>query len=88
MSDLISVLIPAYNAGEYLARCLDSVIGQTYRDLEIIVANDGSTDGTPAILEDYSARDPRIRVIDNHVNRGVMRTRITLIKLKLHFPEK
>lgn len=59
----VSVIIPVYNTEKYLARCLDSVIGQTERDLEIICVNDGSTDGSAAILARYAATDPRIRVI-------------------------
>ena len=48
----ISVLIPAYNVEKYIARCLDSVIAQTFSDIEIIIVNDGSTDGTAAIIDD------------------------------------
>lgn len=60
----VSVLIPCYNVERYLRQCLDSVVNQTLRDIEIICINDGSTDGTPAILGEYSARDSRILVID------------------------
>ena len=75
----ISVLIPAYNAEQYLPRCLDSVIGQSLEDIEIIVVNDGSIDGTKAILEDYASRDSRIKLIDHPENRGTLWTRITAI---------
>lgn len=71
---LISVLIPVYNTGEYLADCLDSVLGQSYANLEIIAVNDGSSDNSQAILEGYARRDPRVRVIDKP-NEGVMATR-------------
>ena len=57
----ISVLIPAYNVEKYIARCLDSVIGQTFPDIEIIIVNDGSTDGTASIIDEYATRDSRIR---------------------------
>jgi Glycosyltransferases involved in cell wall biogenesis len=57
---LISVIIPVYNVERYLARCLDSVIQNTYRNLEIICVDDGSTDGSPEILRDYAQRDARI----------------------------
>lgn len=59
----VSVIIPAYNTEKYLARCLDSVIGQTERDIEIICVNDGSTDGSATILSAYAAKDPRIRIV-------------------------
>ena len=59
----VSVLIPVYNTEAYLRRCLDSVMGQTLQDLEIICVNDGSTDGSADILREYQRKDPRIRVI-------------------------
>ena len=59
----VSVVIPAYNEERYLKECLDSVISQTYRNLEIICVDDGSTDKTPEILADYASADRRIRVI-------------------------
>ena len=60
----ISVIIPVYNIENYLERCLESVIMQTYNNLEIICINDGSTDGSLSILEDYAIRDDRIIIID------------------------
>lgn len=59
----ISVIIPVYNTEKYLCECLDSVINQTLEDIEIICVDDGSTDGSPKILEDYSRKDSRITVI-------------------------
>ena len=59
----ISIIIPVYNVEPYLRECLDSVVNQTFRDLEIICVNDGSTDGSPAILEEYAARDSRIQIV-------------------------
>lgn len=59
----VSIIIPVYNVEQYLRECLDSVVGQTLRDLEIICVDDGSTDGCPAILEEYAGRDPRFKVI-------------------------
>ena len=76
----ISVLIPAYNVGEFIGRCLDSVIGQSFRDIEIIVVEDGSTDGTPAVIEEYAARDPRIMVIRHPGNCGLLWARKTGIE--------
>lgn len=61
-SPLISVIVPVYNTEKYLRKCLDSICGQTYRNLEILCVNDGSPDGSADILEEYAARDARIRV--------------------------
>lgn len=59
----VSVIIPIYNVEKYLDKCLDSVIHQTYKELEIICVNDGSTDGSAQILTSYAARDKRIKVV-------------------------
>lgn len=74
----LSVVVPIYNVETYLAECLDSILNQTFADFELLCVNDGSTDGSLAILEAYSAQDPRVRVIDkpnagygNSVNRGI-----------------
>ena len=71
---LISVIIPVYNTAEYLPRCLDSVINNGYKNLEIICVNDGSTDSSPEILRRYEKNDSRIKVIDVP-NGGVSRAR-------------
>lgn len=60
----VSVLVPCYNVEKYIRQCLDSIVNQTLKDMEIICLNDGSTDGTLAILREYAARDSRIRIID------------------------
>lgn len=70
MNEKISVIIPCYNAEKYLEKCLDSVINQTYKNLEIICVNDGSTDNTLQILENYAQKDDRI-VIVNQNNAGL-----------------
>lgn len=59
----VSVIIPVYNVEPYLRECLDSVVGQTLKDIEILCVNDGSTDNSGAILAEYAARDERITVI-------------------------
>ena len=60
---LVSVIVPVYKVEPYLRRCLDSIVGQTYKNLEIILVDDGSPDGCPAICDEYAAKDPRVVVI-------------------------
>lgn len=71
---LVSVIIPAYNIEKYIGRCLDSVLSQIYENLEIIIVDDGSSDGTGKILDDYEKRDSRIKVIHKE-NGGVSSAR-------------
>lgn len=63
MNDVISVIVPVYNVARYLPQCLDSILGQDHRALEVIVIDDGSTDGSGAICDEYARRDSRVRVI-------------------------
>ncbi len=63
MKEKISVIVPVYNVEEYLPRCLDSLINQTYKDIKIICIDDGSTDGSAKILEEYEKKDKRITVV-------------------------
>lgn len=71
---LVSIIIPVYNTEKYLARCLDSVLAQTYPDIEVVCADDGSSDGGLAILESYAQADGRVRVLSLK-HRGVSATR-------------
>lgn len=73
--ELISVVVPAYNCAQWLPRCLDSILNQTYSNLEIVVVNDGSTDDTREVLEDYAIRDSRIIPI-HQKNMGEYATRL------------
>ena len=65
----ISVIVPVYNVSEYLAQCMDSIINQTFEDIEIICVNDGSTDDSLKILEEYREKDERIIIISQE-NQG------------------
>lgn len=70
----ISVIVPAYNMEKYIERCLDSLIGQTYHNLEIIVVDDGSNDQTGILCDRYAKKDPRILVVHQE-NQGVSQAR-------------
>lgn len=63
MQDLISVIVPVYKVEKYLKRCVDSILAQTYPCLEVILVDDGSPDGCPAICDEYAREDRRVRVI-------------------------
>ena len=72
--ELISVIVPVYNAEKYLQKCLDSILEQTYQNLEIIIINDGSTDNSGQICQEYEKQDDRIIYIEKE-NSGVSDTR-------------
>lgn len=73
----ISVLVPVYNVERYLGRCLDSILNQTFGDIEVVCVDDCSPDGSAAILADYASRDSRVRVITKEKNEGLMMARKT-----------
>lgn len=77
--DLISVIVPVYNVESYLKRCLDSIINQTYQNIEIILIDDGSTDNSGNLCEDYKKIDNRIKVV-HKTNGGLSDARNTGIK--------
>lgn len=72
--ELISVIVPIYNIKKYLQKCLESILGQTYKNLEIILVDDGSADGCYEICESYQQRDARIKVL-HKPNEGLVRAR-------------
>lgn len=80
MNDKISIIIPAYNVELYLEECLTSIINQTYTNLEIIVVDDGSTDGTAKIIEKFANKDKRISII-TEPNGGASMARNSGIQL-------
>ena len=63
MSEKISVIVPIYKTEQFLSKCIDSIINQTYKNLEIILVDDGSPDNCPKICDEYAKRDNRIKVI-------------------------
>ena len=67
---MISIIVPIYNVEKYLVPCVDSILDSTYRDFELILVDDGSTDGCPAICDQYAASDERIKVV-HKVNGGL-----------------
>ncbi len=77
---LISVVVPVYNVEKYLNKCLDSIIGQTYRNLEIILVDDGSTDDSGVICDIYREKDSRVRVV-HQKNQGLSGARNTGINM-------
>ena len=77
---LCSIIVPIYNVEALLPRCIDSLIGQQYQNIEIILVNDGSTDSSEAICREYLNRDSRIKLI-NKENGGLSSARNTGLKL-------
>ena len=77
---MISVIVPVYKAEAYLPRCLDSLAAQTYRELEILLIDDGSPDGSGAVCEGYAAGDSRFRVVHTE-NRGAFAARNTALDM-------
>ncbi len=75
----VSVVVPVYNVKDYLKKCVDSILAQTERDLELLLIDDGSTDGSSGLCEEFSKSDPRVRVIHQE-NKGLGGARNTGIK--------
>lgn len=76
-NDVVSIVVPVYNVECYLDRCLESIVNQTYPDIEIILVDDCSPDGSPALCDEWARRDPRIHVIHKPVNQGLGMARNT-----------
>lgn len=81
MNKKISIIVPAYNAEKFLAGTLDSILHQTYSQLEVIVVNDASTDGTTEIIDRYAAMDSRVRAVHKLKNEGVSCARNDALEL-------
>ena len=79
MTDKISIVIPAYNIAKALGPCLDSILAQTYTNIEVIIVNDGSKDETPSVMDRYAALDSRVKAIHKE-NGGVTSARLQGVK--------
>jgi glycosyltransferase involved in cell wall biosynthesis len=74
---LVSVIIPVYNTGEYIGRCLESLLNQTFKNLEVIVVNDATPDHAMTIVHEYASSDDRIKILEHQKNRGTGMARQT-----------
>jgi len=77
---LVSIILPVYNAQNHLARCIGSILNQTYKNIELIILNDGSKDHSLPVCEEFRAKDSRIVLVDKE-NSGVSDTRNLGLKL-------
>lgn len=71
---ILSVVIPVYNVENYLPQCIESILNQTFREIEIILVDDGSTDRSAAICDEYAEADPRVKVF-HQKNTGLVGAR-------------
>ena len=71
---VFSIIVPVYNTEKYLSKCIESIISQTFSDFELILVNDGSTDSSGNICDDYAKQDSRIKVLHSE-NKGVTHAR-------------
>ena len=83
MTPKISIIIPVYNTEIYLKECLDSIINQTFKDIEIIIVNDCSPDNSEAIILEYMSNDPRIKYVKHDKNKSLLQARITGAKIAI-----
>ena len=80
MNERITVVVPSYNCAQWLPRCIDSLLAQTYENLEIIVVDDGSSDNTPEVLADYTSRFPNVRSL-RKTNGGEYAARLSGVEI-------
>ena len=71
---MVSIIVPIYNVEKYLSKCIDSILAQTYNDIEVILVDDGSPDNCPKICDEYAQKDNRVIVI-HQKNAGVSAAR-------------
>lgn len=72
-TELISVIVPVYNVERYLRRCVDSILHQTYQDLEVLLVDDGSTDASRAICDEYAAQEERVTAVHQKTGDSLQR---------------
>lgn len=77
---MISIIIPIYNTAQSLKKCVNSVLSQTYKDIEVLLINDGSTDNSLTICREYEKKDSRVVVINKEQNEGVDKARLTALE--------
>ena len=77
----ISILVAVYNAEQYLRQCLNSLVSQTFQDIEIICVDDASTDSSLSILKEYAVKDNRVKVVHLHENAGIAKARNTGLRI-------
>lgn len=83
MKPLVSIIVPVFNAESSLSRCVNSILGQSFHDFELILVNDGSTDKSERLCDYYAKKDTRIRVFNNGINKGVSIARNLGLKMSL-----
>ena len=81
MNPEVTVIVPVYNSEKYIAKCIESILNQTFRNFELLIINDGSKDNSQKIIEEYQKKDPERIVIVNQENKGVSKTRNEAIKM-------
>lgn len=80
---MISIIIPVYNTAKYLSQCLNSIMNQTYKNIEIILVNDASPDNSLSFCQSYRNKDSRIIIINKNKNEGVDKARFSGIKKRM-----
>ena len=72
MNDLISVIVPVYNTEKYLRKCIESILSQSYKNIELLLINDGSTDSSAEICREYLDKDKRCYYLEDCLMQGIM----------------
>ena len=85
----LSIYLATYNKGKFISRIIRSIQNQSFKDLEIIFVDDGSTDDTVDVIKEFKDKDPRIRIINNKINKGVMYSRLNeIVNRKIHYDSR
>ena len=82
MSEKVSIIIPVYNVEEYLKKCIDSLLAQTFKDIKIILVDDGSTDSSSKICDEYNRKDKRVLVIHKRM-RAYQKREIQALNMRM-----